>query len=216
MDEYFVPSLRQRLPIEPDLSLAGAATDYEDPQARLPDLVGEDSEYKSEDEKENRKEKEGLLMSNLSHISNEKADCEVAAIKSLGIAAWSLDDLRPADVPVSHSFQLIDDTKNSHAARRLPPKHNAVLSEEIYKMQRAWIITPSAAAWSFTVVIATTKDAKHRFCVDYRALNRVMKADKWPLPKTEEIFEYREGRKVFTTLDFLSGYWQVRMDSWCK
>ena len=185
----------------------------EDSNARFPDLVEEGSEYEPEDEKENRDEKEGLLMSKLSHISKENADRIICSIKSMGIAAWSLDDLRPADVPVSHSFELIDDTLISHAVRRLPPRHNAVVREDINKMQRARIITPSAAAWSFPVVIATKKDGKLRFCVDYRALNRVMKADKWPLSKMEEVFDDFEGSKVFTTLDLFSGYWQVRMAS---
>ena len=43
-----------------------------------------------------------------------------------------------------------------------------------------------------------------------------MKADKWPLPKMEKIFDDLEGSKVFTTLDLFSGYWKVRMASWCK
>ena len=96
--------MRERVLFEPDLSWAGAATENEDPPAGLPDLVGEVTEYKSEDEKESGNEKEGLLMSKLSHISKEKADHIVAPIKSMGIAAWSLDDLRPTDFPLSHSF----------------------------------------------------------------------------------------------------------------
>ena len=106
----------------------------EDSHARLLDLVEEGSEYEPEDEKENRGEKEGLLMSKLSHISKKNADHIICSIKSMRIAACSLDDLRPADVPVSHYFELMDDTPISHAARRLPPRHDAVVREEINKM----------------------------------------------------------------------------------
>ena len=150
----------------------------EDSHARLPDLVEEFSEYEPEDEKENRDGKEGLLMSKLSHISKENANRIMCSIKTMGIAAWSLDDLRPAYVPVSHSFALMDGTQISHVVRGLPPRHNAVVREEIDKMQRAGIITPSAAVWSFPVVIATKKDGKPCFCVGYRALHRVIKANK--------------------------------------
>ena len=38
-DEYFVLSLRERVPFEPDLAWSGAATMDEDSHARLPDLV---------------------------------------------------------------------------------------------------------------------------------------------------------------------------------
>ena len=89
---------------------------------------------------------EGLLLSKLSHIAEEKAERIIGSTKKMGTAAWSLDDLRPADVPVPHSFELVDGTQISHAARRLPPRHNAVVREEIDKMQKAGIITPLAAA----------------------------------------------------------------------
>ena len=83
-------------------------------------------------------------------------------------------------------------------------------------MLSAGIITPSTSAWSFPVVIATKKDGKPRFCVDYRTLNQVMKPDRWPLPKIEVIFDDFEGANVFSTLDLFSGYWQVRMAAQCK
>ena len=60
------------------------------------------------------------------------------------------------------------------------------------------------------------KDGKSRFCVDYRTLNRRMKADRWALAKTEEIFDDLEGSKVFSTFDLFSGYWQVWMAEQCK
>lgn len=61
-------------------------------------------------------------------------------------------------------------------------------------------------------MIASKKDGKPRFFVDYRSLNRVMKADRWPLPKIEELFDDLQGSAVFTALDLFSGYWQVKMD----
>lgn len=43
-----------------------------------------------------------------------------------------------------------------------------------------------------------------------------MKADRWPLPRIEKVFNDLCGAKVVTTLDFLSGYWQIRMDYSCE
>ena len=132
-------------------------------------------------------------------------------MEHFGIAAWSLDDLRPADVPVTHSFELKDPSPNRHASRRLPPRHNGVVRQELDNMLEAGIITPSVSAWLFPVVIASKKDGKLRFCVDYRALNRRMKADRWPLPKIEEILGDLEKSAVLTTLDLFSGHCQVLM-----
>ena len=68
-------------------------------------------------------------------------------------------------------------------------------------MLEAGIITPSISAWSVPVVIVE-KDGNPRFCVYYRTLNQRMKADRWPLPKIEEIFDDLEGSAYFTSLDF--------------
>lgn len=81
-------------------------------------------------------------MFKLSHISKENADRIICSMESMGIAAWSLDDLRSADVPLSYSFEVTDDTPTSYAVRRLPPRHNAVVREEIDGMQKAVIIIP--------------------------------------------------------------------------
>lgn len=83
-------------------------------------------------------------------------------------------------------------------------------------MFRAGIVKPATSAWSFPVAIATKKDGGPWFCVDYRVLNSRMKADRFPLPKIQEIFDALAGGVFFTTLDFFSGYWQVRMSKCCK
>ena len=138
-----------------------------------------------------------------------------STLRDSGAVAWSLDDLRPACVPVTHSFELETETPVHSRARRLPPRHATMVRQELDKMLEAGIITPSRSAWSFTVVNASKKDGKPRFCVDYRALDRVMKAYRWPLPKIQEIFDDLSGSQFFRTFDRFSGYWQDRMDESC-
>jgi len=45
--------------------------------------------------------------------------------------------------------------------------------------------------------------------VDYRKLNSVTIQDAYPLPRIDESLDALAGSKYFSTLDFLSGYWQV-------
>ena len=177
-----------------------------------------DSEFppENDDEGDLEREKWDLLNTKLCQIEKDRADKVTASIRDAAIAAWYLDDLLPADVPVTHSFELEDKRPISLKARWLPPIYNDAVRKELGKMEKAGIIKPSASAWSFPVVIVRKKDGKPRFCVDYRLLNRNMKPDKWPLPKIEEIFDDLEGGKVFSTLDLFSGYWQVRMAEECK
>ena len=83
-------------------------------------------------------------------------------------------------------------------------------------MLEAGIISSFHSAQAFPVVIARKKDGGPRFCVDYRKLNKIMVADRWPMPFVDEIIESLNGSKFFTSIDLISGYWQIRMDETCK
>jgi len=55
------------------------------------------------------------------------------------------------------------------------------------------------------------KDGSWRFCVDYRKLNSVTIQDTYPLPRIDNSLDALACSKYFSTLDFLSGYWQVSL-----
>ena len=55
------------------------------------------------------------------------------------------------------------------------------------------------------------KDGTLRFCVHYRRLNSVTKADTFPLPRMDDILDQLGDCKFFSTLDLKSGYWQIRV-----
>ena len=48
--------------------------------------------------------------------------------------------------------------------------------------------------------------------MDYRRVNSVTRKDAYPLPRIDTTLDTLAGSQWFSTLDLLSGYWQVEME----
>ena len=74
------------------------------------------------------------------------------------------------------------------------------------------IIERSSSPWSSPVVLVKKKDGTARFRVDYRHVDSItMKDAAYPLPRIDDTLDTLAGSKWFSTLNLLSGYWQVSM-----
>ena len=112
-------------------------------------------------------------------------------------------------------MQLKIDTGNAppqrQRVRRIPVAARQEVATLLKSMQKAAVIQPSNSPWASPVVLVKKKDGSLRFCVDYRKLNSVTKADSFPLPRIDDILDQLGQSKYFTTLDLKSGYWQVQI-----
>ena len=82
---------------------------------------------------------------------------------------------------------------------------------EIDRMLRAGVIEPTSAEWASPVVSVPKKDGTMRFCVDYPKLNAVTIRDSYPLPRMDECIDSLGYATLFTTQDYNSRYWQMRI-----
>ena len=73
------------------------------------------------------------------------------------------------------------------------------------------VIKPSCSPWASPVVLVKKKDGTSRFCVDYRKVNTVTRKDAYPLPRVDDLLDTLAGSRLFSTLDLISGYWQVEI-----
>ena len=72
-------------------------------------------------------------------------------------------------------------------------------------------ICPSQSPWCNPVVLVRNKDRMLCFCVDFCRLNAHTKKNFYLLPQIQEALESMAGTAHFSTMDFKSGFWQVKM-----
>jgi hypothetical protein len=74
------------------------------------------------------------------------------------------------------------------------------------------IIRVSSSPYAAAIVMTLKKDGSLRLCIDYRWLNNITIKDKFPLPRIDDTIEALYGARYFSTLDLISGYWQIEID----
>ena len=85
------------------------------------------------------------------------------------------------------------------------------LKELFTDMEEKDVIRPSSSPWASPIVLVKKRDGTHRFCVDYRKLNAVTRKDAYPIPRIDDTLDTLSGAAWFSTLDMVSGYWQVEV-----
>ena len=78
-------------------------------------------------------------------------------------------------------------------------------------MLEAGVICLSQSPWCNMVVLVQKKDGTPCFCMDFRCLNAHTKKDSYPLPHIQEALESMAGSAHFSSMDFKSGFWQIKM-----
>ena len=102
--------------------------------------------------------------------------------------------------------------QSSNYPRRTPFALRKKIEEMIQEMLERGVVTYSHSPWASPVVLVAKKDGTTQFCVDYRRLNSITRMDTFPLPRIDDSLDLLANTAYFTTLDLMSGYWQVGMD----
>jgi hypothetical protein len=94
---------------------------------------------------------------------------------------------------------------------RMSPDELADLRRQLDELLALGFVRPSTSPYGAPVLFARKKDGKNRLCTDYRLLNRQSVRSAVALPRTDEQLDRLAGATVFSKIDLMSGYHQVRI-----
>ena len=95
-------------------------------------------------------------------------------------------------------------------AYRLPHSQRKLADDMVKEMIDQGIVQDSNSPWNSPLFLVPKKDGTMRPVIDYRRLNAETVPDRYPLPHLTDLLQsLGEGNSVFSSLDLLSGYWQV-------
>lgn len=125
------------------------------------------------------------------------------------------DDLPPGLPPkrsVDHEIEIEEGSKPPHRPLfQLSPEELKAAKEYVDDLMAKKKIRPSKSPYGASLFFVKEKNGRLRGVVDYRALNRITKKNRTPLPRSDEMFDRLGEAKVFSKMDLKTGFHQIRM-----
>jgi hypothetical protein len=94
---------------------------------------------------------------------------------------------------------------------RYSPAEMEEMKKQVTELLKIGLVQQSFSPFGAPVLFVKKKTGELRMCIDYRALNKVTIPNRYPLPRIDDLLDRLQGATVFSSLDLLSGYWQIRL-----
>ena len=102
-------------------------------------------------------------------------------------------------------------TTISMTPHRMAPVELQELRVQLQELLDKGFIRPSTSPWGASVLVAKKKGKTLRLCIGYRQLNRVIIQNRYLLPRIDDLFDQLRGVRVYSKIDFRTGYHQLRV-----
>ncbi len=120
----------------------------------------------------------------------------------------------PEDLPlrrrVDHAFEVVPGVAPpAKAPYRMSHEELKELKVQLEELFAKGYIKPSKSPYGAPVLFVYKKDGTLKMCVDYKALNKAMVKNRYPLFRIDDLFDRLSGAKVFSRIDLRSRYYQI-------
>lgn len=99
---------------------------------------------------------------------------------------------------------------------RTPHAQKDEINRQVEKLVENNLVEPSTSNYNSAIILVpkkgTGQDKKWRLCIDYRKLNRKLVADRYPLPRIDDILDNLGRAKYFSVMDLHAGFHQVPLE----
>ena len=112
---------------------------------------------------------------------------------------------------IEHEIHIENSKPFKEQFQHIPPPLLEEVHTSLWDMLEVGAIHPSQSLWCNAVVLVQKKDGTLCFCVNFRCLNTWMEKDLFPLLHIQEALESMMGSAHFSSMDFKSGFWQIKM-----
>lgn len=116
------------------------------------------------------------------------------------------------DANIQMTITTTDTQKIYAKPRRLPFSERKIVETQVERWIEEGIAEPCSSEYASPVVVVKKKDGTPRVCVDYRAINKIISKDRYPLPLMEDVLDQLQDARVFSTLDMKNGFFHVDVE----
>jgi Reverse transcriptase (RNA-dependent DNA polymerase) len=95
---------------------------------------------------------------------------------------------------------------------RIPGAQKTKIEKQVKVMLDGKIIEKSVSPYNSPLLVVPKKGGASRVVVDFRNVNKKVMADKFPLPRIDEILDQFGRAKYFSVLDLKSGFHQIEIE----
>lgn len=116
----------------------------------------------------------------------------------------------------TQKLRTIDDSPSYIKNYRTPNVWKEEIRSQVNRLIENDLIEPCASSYNSPVILVPKKSPdgmrKWRMCLDYRGVNKKLVADKYPLPRIDDILDNLGRAVFFSVMDLYSGFHQVPVD----